>query len=294
MAVNVESKMYGKHERKTFGHMKEVLDIPYFVEIPKDSFNHFITEGIKEVLRDFSPISDSDNLNMNREEGDTEDSRIELYFLDHSLDGEPKYSERECKMRDATYAVPLKVKVRLVYKETGEVVDQEVYMGDIPMMTENGSFIINGAERAVVSQLVRSPGVYCKQGVNKTGNFVIETDIMPARGAWLEFEEDTNGVLWVHIDRTRKLVASVLLRGLGLGTDEEILNIFDNHPVIKKTLEKDVTKSEDEALVELSKRLRPGEQLSVILETCSTMQGVMMLVKLVDTSLTKNFLWQIV
>ena len=263
MAVNVESKMYGKHERKTFGHMKEVLDIPYFVEIPKDSFNHFITEGIKEVLRDFSPISDSDNLNMNREEGDTEDSRIELYFLDHSLDGEPKYSERECKMRDATYAVPLKVKVRLVYKETGEVVDQEVYMGDIPMMTENGSFIINGAERAVVSQLVRSPGVYCKQGVNKTGNFVIETDIMPARGAWLEFEEDTNGVLWVHIDRTRKLVASVLLRGLGLGTDEEILNIFDNHPVIKKTLEKDVTKSEDEALVELSKRLRPGEVLNL-------------------------------
>ena len=263
MAVNVESKMYGKHERKTFGHMKEVLDNPYFVEIPKDSFNHFITDGIKEVLRDFSPISDSDNLNMNREEGDTEDSRIELYFLDHSLDGEPKYSERECKMRDATYAVPLKVKVRLVYKETGEVVDQEVYMGDIPMMTENGLFIINGAERAVVSQLVRSPGVYCKQGVNKTGNFVIETDIMPARGAWLEFEEDTNGVLWVHIDRTRKLVASVLLRGLGLGTDEEILNIFDNHPVIKKTLEKDVTKSEDEALIELSKRLRPGEVLNL-------------------------------
>ncbi len=263
MAVKVETKKYGEHERKTFGSIKEVLDIPYLVEIQKNSFNNFITEGISEVLKDFSPISDSDNLNMNRENEEDKDSRIELYFLDHSISGEPKYSERECKMRDATYALPLKVKVRLVYKETGEVVDQEVYMGDIPMMTDNGSFIINGAERAVVSQLVRSPGVYCKQGLNKTGNFVIETDIMPARGAWLEFEEDTNGVLWVHIDRTRKLVASVLLRGLGLGTDEEILNIFDNHPVIKKTLEKDVTKSEDEALIELSKRLRPGEVLNL-------------------------------
>jgi len=260
MAIKVEKKKYGKTERYTFGSIKEAIEIPYLVEIQKDSFNSFITDGIAEVLKDFSPISDSDNLN--REEED-KDSKIELHFLEHTISGVPKYSERECKMRDATYSLPLKVKVRLVYKETGEVVDQEVYMGEIPMMTNDGSFIINGAERAIVSQLVRSPGVYCKQGVNKTGNFVIETAVMPHRGAWLEFEEDTNGVLWVHIDRTRKLVASVLLRGLGIGSDEEILKIFNNHPVIAKTLEKDVTKSEEEALVELSKRLRPGEVLNL-------------------------------
>ncbi|MGN1258686.1 MAG: DNA-directed RNA polymerase subunit beta [Christensenellales bacterium] len=261
MAIKVEKKMYGRNERQTFGNIKEVVDIPYLVEIQKDSFNSFITTGIKEVLKDFSPISDSDN--VNREEGEDKDSRIELYFLDHTISGTPKWSQRECKMRDATYSLPLKVKVRLVYKETGEVVDQEVYMGDIPMMTDSGSFIINGAERAIVSQLVRSPGVYCKKGLNKTGNFVIETAIMPARGAWIEFEEDTNGVLWVHIDRTRKLVATILLRGLGIGSDEEILALFDNHPVIQKTIEKDVTQSEEEALVELSKRLRPGEVLNL-------------------------------
>ncbi len=261
MAVKVKEKKYGRNIRKTFGHMNEVIDIPYLVEIQKDSFKSFITDGIREVFKDFSPISDSDNLN--RDGSDNKDSRIELYFLDHTITGTPKYSERECRMRDATYSLPLKAKVRLVYKETGEVVDQEVYMGEMPIMTDNGSFIINGADRAIVSQLVRSPGVYCKQGVNKTGNFVIETAMMPARGAWLEFEEDTNGVLWVHIDRTRKLVATILLRGLGLSSDEEILETFDNHPIIKKTIEKDITKSEEEALVELSKRLRPGEVLNL-------------------------------
>ena len=262
MAIKVTKKKYGRTERYTSGNIKEVIDIPYLVEIQKDSYSSFLTDGIREVLRDFSPISDSDNVNREEKDGD-KDSRIELHFLEHSIEGTPKWSERECKMRDATYSLPLKVKVRLVYKETGEVVDQEVYMGEIPIMTDTGSFIINGAERAVVSQLVRSPGVYCKKGLNKTGNFVVETALMPARGAWIEFEEDTNGVLWVHIDRTRKLVATVLLRGLGIGSDEEILNIFDNHPVIKKTIEKDVTKSEEEALIELSKRLRPGEVLNL-------------------------------
>ena len=260
--VNVKKKNYGRLERYTFGNIEEVLDIPYLVEIQKDSYNKFITEGISEVLRDFSPISDSDSINREDKEED-KDSRIELHFLEHTFEGTPKWSEAECKTRDATYALPLKVKVRLVYKETGEVVDQDVYMGDIPLMTDNGSFIINGAERAVVSQLVRSPGVYCKKGLNKTGNFVIETAIMPARGAWIEFEEDTNGVLWVHIDRTRKLIATILLRGLGLSSDEEILKVFHDHPVIKKTIEKDITKSTEEALVELSKRLRPGEVLNL-------------------------------
>ena len=200
-SINVKKVKYGKQERYTFGKVDEILDIPYLVGVQKDSYNNFITRGIKNVFRDFSPICDTDS--FNRDEKD-EDRRVELHFIDYSLAGSPKYTEWECKTNDATYALPLRVKVRLVYKETGEVVDQEVYMGDVPLMTESGSFIINGAERAVVSQLVRSPGVYCKQGVNKTGNFVTETALMPARGAWIEFEEDTNGVLWVHIDRTRK------------------------------------------------------------------------------------------
>ena len=256
--LNVKKVKYGKQERYKFGRIDEVLDIPYLVEVQRDSYNNFLTKGIRDVLRDFSPITDTDNLNRN-DTGDDKDCRVELHFLDHSVSGTPKYSEAECKTRDATYSLPLKVKIRLVYKETGEVVDQEVFMGDIPLMTENGSFIINGAERAVVSQLVRSPGVYCKQGVNKTGNFVVETAIMPARGAWLEFEEDQSGVLWVHVDRNRKMVATIFLRAMGIGSDAELLRVFDNHPVIQKTIEKDFTKSEDEALIEISKRLRPGE-----------------------------------
>ena len=256
--LNVKKVKYGKQERYKFGRIDEILDIPYLVEVQRDSYNNFLTKGIRDVLRDFSPITDTDNLNRN-DMGEDKDCRVELHFLEHSLAGTPKYSIAECKTRDATYSVPLKVKIRLVYKETGEVVDQEVFMGDIPLMTENGSFIINGAERAVVSQLVRSPGVYCKQGVNKTGNFVVETAVMPARGAWLEFEEDQSGVLWVHVDRNRKMIATIFLRAMGIGSDAELLRVFDNHPVIQKTIEKDYTKSEDEALIEMSKRLRPGE-----------------------------------
>ncbi len=261
--INVKKVKYGKTERYKFGEIDEILDIPYLVEVQKDSFNNFLTKGIRDVLRDFSPISDTDNLNRGEGREENKDSRVELHFLDHSVSGTPKYSQEECRSRDATYSLPLKVKVRLVYKETGEVVDQEVYMGDIPMMTDNGSFIINGAERAVVSQLVRSPGVYCKQGVNKTGNFVTTTSIMPHRGAWIDFEEDTNGILWVHVDRNRKMIGTIFLRAMGLGSDEALLEAFENNPTIVKTIEKDFTKSEDEALVEMSKRLRPGEVLNL-------------------------------
>ena len=253
-SVNIKKVKYGLTERYKFGNINEVMDIPYLVEVQKNSYQNFITKGIRDVLRDFSPITDTDNLNRSDAREDNTDSRVELYFLDHRLDGKPKYTEAECKSRDATYALPLKVKVRLVYKETGEVVDQEVYMGDIPVMTDNGSFIINGAERAIVSQLVKSPSVYCSQGVNKAGNFVTETDIIPARGAWIEWEEDNNNVLWVHVDRSRKMVGT-----LGLSTDDDLLRMFDNDPTIVKTIEKDPTKSEEEALVEISKRLRPGE-----------------------------------
>lgn len=260
--INVKKVKYGKTERYKFGKIDEILDIPYLVEVQKQSYNNFITKGIRDVLRDFSPITDTDNLNRSDMREDNTDAKVELHFIGHSLSGEPKYTEAECKTRDATYSVPLKVKVRLVYKETGEVVEQEVFMGDIPLMTDNGSFIINGAERAVVSQLVRSPGVYCSQGVNKTGNFVTETDIIPSRGAWLEFEEDQNGVLWVHVDRSRKMVATIFLRAMGLSTNEQILEVFNHHPIIVKTLEKDHTENEEGALVEISKRLRPGEVLN--------------------------------
>jgi len=262
-SVNVKKVKYGRTDRFKFGKIDEVLEIPYLVGVQKDSFNTFLTKGIRDVFRDFSPITDTDNLNRGDGREENKDSRVELHFLDHSVSGEPKYSVEECKSRDATYSLPLKVKVRLVYKETGNVVDQEVFMGDIPMMTDDGSFIINGAERAVVSQLVRSPGVYSKQGVNKTGNFVTTTSIRPHRGAWIDFEEDQNGVLWVHVDRNRKMISTIFLRALGLGSDEALLEAFENHPTIIKTIEKDHTKSEDEALVEMSKRLRPGEVLNL-------------------------------
>ncbi|MBO7536022.1 MAG: dTDP-4-dehydrorhamnose 3,5-epimerase family protein, partial [Bacilli bacterium] len=260
--LDVKKVKYGKTERYKFGSIDEVVDFPYLMDVQRKSYEDFLTNGIRNVLRDFSPIIDTENLNRDVKDPDR-DCRVELYFLDHSIEGTPKYTEAECKTRDATYSLPLKVKIRLVYKETGEVVDQEVFFGDIPLMTENGSFIINGAERAVVSQLVRAPGVYCKQGVNKAGNFVTETSIMPARGAWIDLEEDSSGVIYVHVDRSRKMVASILLRGLGLSSDEDIIAVLGNHPSVLKTLEKDVTKTEEEALVEISKRLRPGEVLNL-------------------------------
>ncbi len=260
--LKVSKVKYGRTERYKFGKIDEIIDIPYQMEVQKASYNDFITNGIRNVLRDFSPIIDTENLNRDVKDPDR-DCRVELYFLDHTFAGTPKYTEAECKTRDATYSLPLKVKIRLVYKETGEVVDQEVFFGDIPLMTDNGSFIINGAERAVVSQLVKSPGIYCKQGVNKAGNFATETAINPGRGAWIELEEDNSGVIWVKIDRSRKLVGTILLRGLGLSSDEDIIAVLGNHPSILKTLEKDPTKTEEEALVEISKRLRPGEVLNL-------------------------------
>ena len=236
----------GNVERKTFATIKEIQPIPYLVEVQKDSYNAFIEEGVGEVLEDFSPITDF---------GD----HFELYFLDHNLNGKPKYTEKECRDRDVTYAVPLEVKVRLVNKLTGEIIDQNVFMGDLPKMTDSGLFIINGAERVVVSQLVRSPGVYNSCEQDKTGKKLYGTTVMPNRGAWLEFEQDSQGVLWVHVDRTRKITATTLLRALGFGSDEVFKEIFGDDALISATLEKDPTKSESEGLVELYRRLRPGE-----------------------------------
>ena len=197
-------------------------------------------------MEDFSPITDYSD-------------HFELYFLDYSLDGKPKYDEKECRDRDATYALPLRVKVRLVNKVTDEVIDQEVFMGDFPLMTDNGSFIINGAERVIVSQLVRSPGVYNGSEMDKSGKRLFDTTVIPSRGAWLEFEQDAQNVLWVHVDRTRKLTATVLLRALGFGSDDALNTLFAGNKMIMDSAEKDTSKSESDGLVELYRRLRPGE-----------------------------------
>ena len=236
----------GKIKRKTFSKIKEAIELPYLVKIQKDSYDAFIREGISEVLEDFSPITDYSD-------------HFELYFLDHSLDGTPKYSEKECRDRDATFALPLRVKVRLVNKVTDEVMDQDVFMGDFPLMTDNGSFIINGAERVIVSQLVRSPGVYNDMQMDKSGKKLFGTTVMPSRGAWLEFEQDSQNVLWVHVDRTRKLTATVLLRALGFGSDEELAELFGEDEMIVNTAAKDTAKTETEGLFDLYRRLRPGE-----------------------------------
>ncbi|MBR2617227.1 MAG: hypothetical protein IKC56_03210, partial [Clostridia bacterium] len=239
---------YGNTERKSFGKIKEVQEIPYLIEVQKDSYETFIKKGINEVLRDFSPICDFS------------EQHFELRFLSHSLGETPKYDEKECRERDATYAVPLKVKVRLVNKDRGnEAIEQEVFMGDFPLMTDNGSFIINGAERVIVSQLVRSPGVYNGSQMDKAGRMLYSTTVIPNRGAWLEFEQDSQGVLWVHVDRTRKITASVLLRSLGFGSDEELLNLFNGDEMIWRTALKDAGASVAYGRRELYKRIRPGE-----------------------------------
>ena len=246
MSERIHKVKYGNTERMCFSQIPEVLPIRDLLELQKESYAEFINKGMEEVFKDFSPIVDFS-------------SRMELHFLESSFVGESKYDEEECKDRDATFARPLKVKTRLIFKETGEAIDQEVFMGDFPLMTENGSFIINGAERVIVSQLVRSPSVYCDATQDKGGKYLYETTVIPNRGAWLEFKTDSNNILWVQVDRTRKLTATVLLRALGYGTDEELLALFHDDPVMKATIEKDTSHSTDEAKIELYRRLRPGE-----------------------------------
>ena len=243
----IHKVMYGTTERMDFSKIKDVLAIPYLIEVQKDSYNSFIHEGISEVFKDYSPIVDFAG-------------KLKLEFLSHSLEGEPKYSVKECKDRDTTYALPLRVKTRLTNQETGEVVDQEVFMGDFPLMTESGSFIINGAERVIVSQLVRSPGVYSEKSLDRNGTPRFKTTVIPNRGAWLEFEQDQNDVQWVHVDRTRKITSTTLLRALGFGTDEELAELFGEDEMMAATCKKDSDcKSVEEGKRDLFKRLRPGE-----------------------------------
>ena len=242
MTRNLPIVKYGNTERRSFGKIREVQEIPYLIEVQKDSYDNFINRGIGEVFADFSPITDFSG-------------HFELYFLEHTLAGTPKYSEKECRDRDATFALPLRVKVRLVNKDKDAVIDQEVFMGDLPLLTSNGSFIINGAERVIVSQLVRSPGVYNNSQLDKSGHKIYDTTVIPNRGAWLEFEQDSQGILWVHVDRTRKLTATVLLRALGFGSDDSLLELFGNNPLIQNTVAKDTAKSESDGLIELYRRL---------------------------------------
>ncbi|MDW7674212.1 MAG: DNA-directed RNA polymerase subunit beta [Bacillota bacterium] len=239
----------GSRERWNYGKIKEVLEMPNLIEIQQSSYQWFLEEGLKDLFFDISPIQDFTG-------------NLVLEFVDYSL-GNPKYEVEECKERDVTFAAPLRVKVRLINKETGEVKEQEVFMGDFPLMTDKGTFIINGAERVIVSQLVRSPGVYFNEQIDQAGAKVYGATVIPNRGAWLEFETDANAGLFVRVDRTRKLPATVLIRAMGYGSDAKILELYNNHESIQLTLEKDNTDSEDEALVEIYKRLRPGEPPTV-------------------------------
>lgn len=241
----------GKRTRMSFGKVKDVTEIPNLIEVQLDSYQWFLREGLHEVFDDINPIG---NFTGN----------LVLEFVDYKLDMDNiKYTVEECKERDSTYAAPLKVSVRLTNNETGEIKEQEVFMGDFPLMTEQGTFIINGAERVIVSQLVRSPGVYYSQSRDKSGKKLFASTVIPNRGAWLEYETDSNDIISVRIDKTRKLPISILARAMGFGSDQELINYFGEEERFKATIEKDNTKTKEEALLEIYKRLRPGEPPTV-------------------------------
>jgi len=240
----------GKTLRKSFAKQDQILEIPNMLKIQKDSYEWFLREGLREVFRDVDTITDYTG-------------NLELSFLDYSMNEPPKYSVEECKERDATYAKPIKVRVRLHNKETDEIKEQEIFMGDFPLMTNGGTFVINGAERVIVSQIVRSPGVYFGDEVDKTDQHIYSATVIPYRGAWLEYETDYNNVFWVRIDKNRKLPITCLIRALGVATDGQITEMFGEDPLIKATMDKDPCKTREESLLEIYRRLRPGEPPTV-------------------------------
>ena len=238
-----------KHEkctRKTFAKIGDFIEMPNLIKVQKDSYDWFIEEGLGEVLKDISPIVDYSG-------------NLVLEFFDYYMEDKTKYTVEEAKERDATYSTRLHVKVRLINRETGEIKEQEIYLGDFPVMTDSGTFIINGAERVVVSQLVRSPGCYYASEFDKTGKKIFTSTVMPIRGAWIEYETDGNDVFWARVDRTRKIPVTCLLRAIGLTTDEEMISLFGEEPKLMATIQKDTIKTQDEALIEIYKKLRPGE-----------------------------------
>ena len=248
--MKVKPVKLGKTERMSFSHIDEVISMPNLIEVQKNSYQWFLDEGLKEVFHDIGTIEDYTG-------------NLALSFVDFRLDKEPKYSIKECKERDVTFAAPLRVTAGLLNKETGEVKDQEIFMGDFPLMTDAGTFVINGAERAIVSQLVRSPGVFYGHAKDKVGNDLYSATMNPNRGAWLEYETDAANVFYVRIDKNRKLPVTVLCRALGLSSNEDILNYFGEDERILATLEKDTTKNREEGLLEVYRKLRPGEPPTV-------------------------------
>ena len=248
----------GDRTRYSFGKIKEVLPMPHLIDLQRKSYDWFISDGLNEIFHDISPIKDFNG-------------NLELSFQSFEI-GEPKYTIEECKERDASYSAPLNVNVHLLYKDTGEIKESRVFMGDFPLMTPTGTFVINGAERVIVSQLVRSPGVYYDKIMDSSAIYLYGTTVIPNRGAWIEFETDLNHVIYARVDRTRKVPATVLLRAMGMESNEDILNFFGDTQIenrtedgteiieaVKATLEKDSTTNCEEAMIELYKKLRPGE-----------------------------------
>ena len=248
--VNIKPVKLGTTTRMSFAKINEVLDMPNLIEVQKNSYKWFLEEGLKEVFHDMSAIADYTG-------------NLVLEFIDYRLDDTPKYTVAECKERDVTYAAPLHVRVRLLNKETGEVKESEVFMGDFPLMTESGTFVINGAERVIVSQLVRSPGVYYGMSYDTTGKKLFTSTVIPNRGAWLEYETDSSDVFYVRIDKNRKLPVTCLARAMGLSTDAQLIEFFGDDERLHATIEKDPTKNTEEALLEIYRKLRPGEPLTV-------------------------------
>ncbi len=246
----VKDVYYGKTLRKSYARHEEILDMPNLLEVQKNSYQWFLDTGLREVFKDVASITDYAG-------------NLELSFIDYSMDEPPKYSIEECKARDATYAAPIKVRVRLRNKETEEIKEQEIFMGDFPLMTDSGSFVINGAERVIVSQIVRSPGVYYARTEDKAGNVTYATTVIPYRGAWLEYETDLSDVFYVRIDKNRKLPITCFIRAVGPRTDAEIIDMFGEDPRILATLEKDACKTYEDALLEVYRKLRPGEPPTV-------------------------------
>ncbi|HJG87703.1 DNA-directed RNA polymerase subunit beta, partial [Pseudoflavonifractor capillosus] len=246
----VKDVYYGKTLRKSYARHEEILSMPNLLEVQKNSYQWFLDTGLREVFKDVASITDYAG-------------NLELSFIDYSMDEPPKYSIEECKARDATYAAPIKVRVRLRNKETEEIKEQEIFMGDFPLMTDSGSFVINGAERVIVSQIVRSPGVYYARTEDKAGNVTYATTVIPYRGAWLEYETDLSDVFYVRIDKNRKLPITCFIRAVGPRTDAEIIDMFGEDPRIVATLEKDACKTYEDALLEVYRKLRPGEPPTV-------------------------------
>ena len=241
----------GKSVRMSYSSQREVLEMPNLIEVQKNSYRWFLEKGLKDVFDDISPISDYSG-------------HLSLEFTDFKLcEEDVKYSIEECKERDTTYAAPLKVKVRLINKEKEDINEQEIFMGDLPLMTETGTFVINGAERVIVSQLVLHPGIYYGIAHDKIGKKLYSATVIPNRGAWFEYETDSNDVFYVRVDRTRKVPITVLIRSLGVGTNQEIIDLFGEEPKILASFGKDVSDNYQDGLLELYKKIRPGEPLAV-------------------------------